>query len=331
MVPPAYTLLEDGLSMHDKMIIFVGGSAFSGSTILDMMLASGKEGFSIGEACAVFFPYRKHHLNPKCGCGNDRCRLWTDLIKDKPRNLYRNIFERYPEKRFIVDSSKDPYWIRSQVSAQKNNGIKIKHVVIWKYPVEFAASQFKRGNISKWEKDWINYYRLYSSFFNEWVSVKYQKLAKNPEETIEKLCKKIGIQYFEGKEYYWNFKHHTLFGNTSAKVHLYQEKTDTYKQCTQELNHINDIHTKRQHRKIYYISIDSKAIPNSVYRKIENDKKMKVMEKLLELRDNKNTIHGNNDFQINQLQNEIKFKQNAILMRYLYLTIKRLKNKLIYR
>lgn len=56
--------------MSGKTAIFIGGSSYSGSTLLDMMLASGEDGFSAGEVSALFYPYRPHHINPECvnGC-----------------------------------------------------------------------------------------------------------------------------------------------------------------------------------------------------------------------------------------------------------------------
>ena len=82
--------------MKNKTIVFVGGSAYSGSTILDMMIASGEKGISIGEAHALFYPFRKKHLTPVCGCGSDECNIWYEIKKKKPSQLYTELFKRFP-------------------------------------------------------------------------------------------------------------------------------------------------------------------------------------------------------------------------------------------
>jgi hypothetical protein len=42
------------------------------------------------------------------------------------------------------------------------------------------------------------------------------------------VCYCVGLDYFEGKHRYWEKVHHMLFGNHSAKRHLYQKGTDAY-------------------------------------------------------------------------------------------------------
>ena len=47
--------------MNKKKVIFIGGSSYSGSTFLDMMLSSGDNGFTAGEVSALFLlilPYQ---------------------------------------------------------------------------------------------------------------------------------------------------------------------------------------------------------------------------------------------------------------------------------
>jgi hypothetical protein len=49
--------------------------------------------------------------------------------------------------------------------------------------------------------------------------VQYEELAEDPA-VLAKLCGRIGIPMFERKQDFWTGKHHTLFGNNSAKVSL---------------------------------------------------------------------------------------------------------------
>lgn len=240
-------------ALNNKKVIFVGGTSFSGSTFLDMVLANSKDGFSCGEVNAFFYPYRKHHLNPECGCGDPSCKVWSTVKQGGVKKLYHTIFELFPEVNIIVDSSKNPTWIRSRSKDLKDAGIAVENVLIWKTPQEFFASCLKRGRVNGWQRAWINYHRYYFGLIDNWFSLPYQQLVRT-EEALEQLCSQLGISYFKGKEEYWNKTHHTLFGNTSAKIHLYDEKSVNFKRCKSELSSTIEETQGRTiaHKSVYY-------------------------------------------------------------------------------
>jgi hypothetical protein len=53
-----------------------------------------------------------------------------------------------------------------------------------------------------------------------WHSVRYSNLTTSTD-TLRHLRECIGRECFDGKRRYWDKSHHTLFGNHSAKLHLY--------------------------------------------------------------------------------------------------------------
>ena len=238
---------------NSKKVIFIGGTAYSGSTFLDMVLANAPDGFSCGEVNAYFYPYREHHINPLCGCGSPACDIWYKIKKNGLKKLYQTIFELYPEVNIIVDSSKDPDWIRDRIDDLKDTGISVENILIWKTPEEFFASCSKRGKTKRWEQEWINYHRYYFSQINNWISLPYKHLATTTD-TLKKLCNVIDIPFFYGKEEYWRKKHHTLFGNTSAKIHLYDKKTDNYDQCQKNLTRSIKDKQPIKHKAVFYNS-----------------------------------------------------------------------------
>ena len=220
---------------REKKVIFVGGTSYSGSTLLDMLLANSPGGFSCGEVYALFYPFRKHHIDPSCGCGDPQCEIWKGLKQRGPLRLHQSIFEMFPEVDCIVDSSKDPMWIRDRSADLVSADITVNNVLIWKTPQEFHQSRLKRHQEHRWESEWINYHQHYFSLIDEWISLPYAELVKSPG-TLETLCKHLQIPWFEGKEAYWEKRHHTLFGNTSAKIHLYDRTSKQFRQCRQELS-----------------------------------------------------------------------------------------------
>jgi len=251
-----------------RTVIFVGGTAYSGSTFFDMMLANDPKGFSCGEVQALFRPMRPHHIDPPCGCGDPECRLWDDLKTKGENRLYESIFQCFPNIRFIVDSSKDLAWITKQSRLLEKAGIDVKHVLIWKTPAEIAYSFKKRKQGERWIRSWRNYHRLYFKVISNFRAVPYSSLVSD-SSALESVCRYTGIEYFPGKEEYWNKTHYTLFGNTSAKIHTRSKNNANYEKDMAALSARSGVTSsdiEKDYRKIYYhqiASMDPQLTPKS--------------------------------------------------------------------
>lgn len=221
--------------MTDRKVIFVGGTSFSGSTLFDMMLGNDPHGFSCGEVRYRFLPTKPHNLTEGCGCGDANCPVWPELLKTGAENLYQRIFELHPNVRFIVDSSKDPVWIKDRTKDLRRQGIEVRNILIWKTPDEFFASRKKRGTEPGWLFDWTDYHKRYSWMVDCWRAVRYADLVKS-SDVFKRVCETLDIPYQEGKQRYWERQQHTLFGNTSAKIHLYDKESERFQQFKQDLN-----------------------------------------------------------------------------------------------
>ena len=241
-----------------RKVIFVGSTAFSGSTFFHMILANDPKGFSCGEVRSLFHPYRPQHAQPACGCGDDNCRLWYQVRERGADRLYETLFEMHPEVEFIVDSSKNPFWIQSQSENLRRQGIEVGNVLIWKTPLEFAYSCQRRDRFDDWVERWIEYHRRYFSLVDEWGSVKYRSVTAEGT-VIQDACWYLDIPYFEGKEQYWKKKQHVLFGNYSAKFHLYSEDA-----ATEYLSGTFDQERLQFYRSIYYREVKDEALRKTV-------------------------------------------------------------------
>lgn len=206
-----------------KQVIFVGGTAYSGSTFLQFALANDPHGFAAGEIAWLFRPRRADHINRPCSCRDANCTVWREALKHGEAHVYQTIFDRFPEVEFIVDSSKHPFWIRTQADRLAKQGIQSRHLLIWKTPLEFAHSMKKRNQYQYWRREWINYHRLYMTLMDEWGAVQYSQLTKELQ-AFQKVCTYLDLPYFPSKEEYWNRSYHALGGNYSARFHLYNEE-----------------------------------------------------------------------------------------------------------
>lgn len=230
-------------SNKNKKVIFIGGTSHSGSTMLDMMLGNDEHGFSVGELYALFYPYRPHHFKPQCGCGNPRCKIWQEIKKIDKHTVYEYLFKMFPEVFFIVDSSKDPWWIKEQLEVLKSKNIHTYILLIWKRPEAFAYSMLKRGK-KNWLKFWINYHKLFFTLFPNFIPVSYESLVQNPSKELKRICNLIGIEYFKGKEFFWQKTHHVLFGSLSVKKYKTIYYDLNYTQCLPQ-SILNEIKNNR--------------------------------------------------------------------------------------
>ncbi len=210
-----------------KQVIFVGGTSYSGTTLLELILSNDPNGFSCGEVKDYFHPTESHHSKPMCSCGNPECTVWSDIKNNGEDNLYNSIFDMFPNVEFITDSSKDPFWIAKQTKILNTNGIKTKNILIWKTPHEIAESYYKRNRLGEWHKRWVNYHRLYYTMIKDWRSVKCHEFTQDMN-VLKEVCGYVNIPYFDDKKEYRKKVSHTLFGNNSARIDIFAKNSNEY-------------------------------------------------------------------------------------------------------
>lgn len=240
-----------------KKVIFVQGTRYSGSTFFHMQLATDPHGFACGEVHSLFQPYVATHVNRDCTCGYEKCRIWPRVLGYRASELYRGIFELCPEVNFIVDSSKQPFWIDFQENNLRKQGIEFSNILIWKSPLEFAGSM-KRKKKAGWKRAWLQSHLLYFSTLSGIRSVKYRDLVTN-DQALRLVCERIGIDYFPGKEKYWAKQHCVLGGSNTAKYHVLDgARSEEHRSRSSAMN------KEIGHRKIEYVPVSDVALQNEV-------------------------------------------------------------------
>ena len=131
-----------------KTLINICGSERSGSTMLDLIIGNDPKAFSCGEIYALYHPWRTHHFEPKCGCGEE-CEYLKEFKSIREEQFHNLLFEKYGYS-WIVDSSKDLNWIiDNQKWVIQNNG-RVLNLLIWKQPATYSISFLKRGKDSNY-------------------------------------------------------------------------------------------------------------------------------------------------------------------------------------
>jgi hypothetical protein len=294
--------------MNKKKVVFVQGTAYSGSTLFHMMLANDPNVFACGEVHGLFRPFKPHHLNRVCACGYDQCPIWPKILPHGERFLYASIFNQLPNVNVVIDSSKVPFWIRSQNENLRRQNIQYYNILIWKTPLEFAHSKMIK-NQPNWNQTWVNLHRLYFSYISGIRTVKYQNLVRDPS-VLPKVCDFLEIPYFDGKERYWEKKHCVIGGNNRTKAHLYdKDKGEKTLKNTSGIG--NDI----AYRTIEYCPVTNEKLIREVETTVATDECFNRIEQLLEYADVSNDDYSKSEF--DRMVASVRMPYPEILLRHL--------------
>lgn len=298
-----------------KKIILIGGTSYSGSTMLDMILGNDPNGFSAGEYRGFLMPRKMRHYNTTF-ISKEAENLWSLVKRNSLKNIYKTIFSEYRNVKFIVDSSKHPLWIKQMETIAIKQGFDVKHVLLWKTPEEFAYSCYKRKKLKNWDNSWKKYYRLYFSIFNNFTIVSYSKLVKD-EAYLKEICYLLDIPYFNSKREFWQKKSFTLGGNRSAKMHLYNKDSEAFRKSAGSLIEDSidrDLNIQKKYQQIYYELDDPFLIDNHIKESINSDFLIKKIQNVL--KNNMNIIRRS------QIDKELLYKKSIIRLFFLYKTLK---------
>lgn len=212
-----------------KILINICGTARSGSTMVDLMLGNDPRAFSLGEVYAWFRPFRAHHFNIICSCGQNNCP-WEKLKTLKENEFYQKCFELL-DVDTLVDSSKNLPWVIDNNIWAEENGITVRNVLLFKDPISFFYSFWKRGVPLEQARnnEFIKYYKRFFQTNIPFIALGYDNFVADPAITLENLCKVLEIPYFAGKERFWEKEHHHLFGSRGTRKQVEISKSEIRK------------------------------------------------------------------------------------------------------
>ena len=246
-----------------------------------MTVGNDPSGFSVGELSYYINPLKRHQVQVTCGCGDPACDIWAKLRRGQEESVFAILFRLFPQVSFIVDSSKDPFWIEQQSKRLRQEGIATERVLIWKTPLEIAASFRKRGDRVSWERHWVNYHRLFTALFSDYKSIRYRDFVTRPE-ALEILCRVLDVPYFPGKDRYWEKSHHILFGNNTARFHLHPEGSGGFAVEANKVRARFGNSSEPAHQSVYYSSDFEPDLIASVQRRVNKSPYIHCIEKQLE-------------------------------------------------
>lgn len=213
-------------------LINICGGDRSGTTMLDLMVGNSSDAFSCGEVYAWFRPFKTHHFKLQCSCPDKPCPYWEGLAGLPEDAFHRGVLGQ-PGVAFVVDSSKDLNWVLDSNRWAARDGIKVVNLVIWKDPVDLEYSYWKRGGkIGSGVTRFKRYYGRLIETGLPFVSVSYEDLVTDPAGKLREICAAVGMEYFPGKENFWEKTHHHLFGSLGTRKQVESGKGGRIKGTT---------------------------------------------------------------------------------------------------
>ncbi len=297
--------------MTPRTVVFVMGAGHCGSTLLDLILGSHSEAFSLGELARISKSVDAAIADPSariCGVCAGRCGFWDDQVPQFWLRLlycrataygslarraavcvvnpYR-LLMRWSGKSVLIDSSKNSNWIHRQLRFSyrwrgvrpfliylQRDGRAVVNAYYRKYP--------ERGfdNITlSWKRSTEAMERYYRNFSRgPKLRLRYEDLATHPEATVRELCSALSIPYEPEMLSYWKHDHHHVFGNGGTRnlIYRYREQFQPHDERTRA----RIVHHKQYYPFEYYDQIALAIRPDERWRRELSDSQVQRFEAL---------------------------------------------------
>jgi hypothetical protein len=219
-------------------VIYIISPGHSGSTLLDLLVASHSRVVTVGEATNLSAS-RRDPLTMRCTCGSGtlrHCAFWAavdaelqrtagltlerlDLRSADPRLFSthnRALFAAVANvsgQRMIVDSSKSPSRLERLFGL---DGLDVRPVQLRRAPQGVVYSNVKKG------RSWIRYALAYGLHYvradrvlkqRNFHRIEYESLATDPCATLASLMDWLGLPFEERQLAWRDHPHHSVAGN----------------------------------------------------------------------------------------------------------------------
>ena len=262
--------------MTTGKVVFILGIGRSGSTMLDLMMGSHSQGFSLGEISKLPQIYR-HNPTPEAFC--PASSFWSDHFSEAdakqlalglsgrrlhpaiPLRLERGfreligrdaIFNPYTllldriRKTLLVDSSKYPDWVERRLDAREfRKGPLQAYVIHAVRDGRAVLNSYLRAypemtaeSVSqRWLTNLNKCEQLYATLpTDRRLQVQYEALATDPVNMMRKVCAFLEVPFEPEMLEYWKHDHHYIAGSRSARALIARYRNQPVPSNTQEVH-----------------------------------------------------------------------------------------------
>jgi hypothetical protein len=198
-------------------VVYIVSCPFSGSTWLNLMLASHSRAFGIGEMDKFDRDFGK----VLCNVHGAECPFWTRFDPASPEDRYAQV-ARLSGRDFIINNNKAIETVGDHTDPQ----IRGKYIFLLRDGRAVTASRLRkkpgetiRQGARWWKKVFHEKYDRFRSFpAADRLDVHYEALMDDTAGQMRRICDFLGIEYEPGMLEYWNFDHHLIAGNLGTQL-----------------------------------------------------------------------------------------------------------------
>lgn len=195
-----------------KKIIFIAGTSYSGSTLIDLILSNSNNAISVGEIESIFNPVKIHHLKKIKEIKSDA--IWGPVLNRGVNQLYQNLHDIL-DVEIIVDSSKNPAWIRYHIDRLPKD-VSYDVVLVFKSLPDLKYSYEKRGRYN-WVKIYKSYHNLFFNTISKFERIEYKDIPLRTDK-FWALLKRLDFELDDERLQFWNKTRTNFFGNNNANI-----------------------------------------------------------------------------------------------------------------
>lgn len=259
-----------------KKVVFIMGIGRSGSTLIDLMIGSHRDAFSLGEISK--FPKIVKKGKRKF-CVREDSTFWQDnfteaelvklaaglsnhrlnkyiplkierflreiLRQDDILNSYTTLFAK-TQKDILVDSSKYICWIANTLKAREfRSGLIEAYLIHMIRDGRAVANSYLRAfpklTINEFSQRWVSQIQEQKSFYEKFPAekkmvVRYEELATNPQAVLERVCQLLGIEFTPEMIEYWRHDHHHIVGSRGTNALIFKYRGQQLHQGVREVH-----------------------------------------------------------------------------------------------
>ncbi len=262
--------------MNRRNVVFILGIGRSGSTMLDLMLGSYSQGFSLGEISKLPEIFEKYRT-PAALCFDTT--FWQDtfalsetqqlaaglsnhrLHRHIPLKLERWVRERLGcdgilnpytllfdkiGKPILIDSSKYPNWVWRKLNAREFRQRQITPYLVHlvrdgRAVLNSYLRAFPDWTVEEFAQRWLDNLEQSQQVYDLFPSdrkmrVRYEVLATETENVVRQICRMLEIPFEPPMLEYWKHEHHYIVGSRSARALIARYRNRPVEAKTQEVH-----------------------------------------------------------------------------------------------
>ena len=235
-----------------RKVIFILGSGHCGSTLLDLILGSHSTARSLGELSYLSKENAKQALTgSKYNVDEATAFYWDEEVvdfiagqfareKDLTHRLrhklaagwnrnryaiYQRIFDKEEGTTVLVDSSKDPFYIRRSVAQLKGRDITPYVLFVHRDPRGVINSQYRKKpgitfeqHIARHATAMKGIETYYDALYTAKMKVSYEAFCQDPQYAIEQIVAWCGMPFEPAMLSFWKHDHIFLAGNSGPRT-----------------------------------------------------------------------------------------------------------------